>query len=826
MALDNCHTEVELPVHGLHCAGCVVSVEQSLTEVEGVCEVSVSLVGGSAQLKVDSEVVDLTSLIDAIVQAGYKVPLLTQEVSIRGMTCAGCVRRVEMILDKVPGVISSNVNLATESACIEYIPGMLDSTVMRDIVLAAGYELGTSADTELVEDAIRHRDEEREREANNLLRRFWVGAFLSIPVVIIGHANFIPGLHNIDHITMRWLWALSGSLTVPIMLYVGGSFFVGGWSAFLRHNANMDTLVATGTGAAWVYSTVVVAFPYLFPEGTGHPFYEATAVVITLVVLGQYLEARAKGQTSQAVLRLMDLRPLVARVIRDGAEVEVSASNVKVGEIVAVRPGEKVPLDGCVQKGQSAVDESMVTGESIPVEKGPGDEVVGGTINMTSIFYFQVERVGREMVLSQIVDMVRKAQGAKPPIQRVVDIVASYFVPSVMIISITSFAIWYTFGPEPVLNYAMVVAVTVMVIACPCALGLATPISIMVAVGKAAERGILIRNGDALQLARSVDTVIFDKTGTVTQGRPFLTDVVPIDGISEKELLSLSATAETGSEHPLARAVVEAAETRGVDLAEMSEFETLPGLGIRAKVYGQQILIGTQDLLEQSGVDTSIMERQASQLAEAGRTPILVAAESQPLGVLGIADQIKEDSADAIKRLQGMGLDVIILSGDHEATTHAVAREVGVKSLFARVLPEHKAQKIRELQNQGRSIAMVGDGINDAPALAQADVGVAIGTGTDIAMEASDVTLMGGSLEGVVEMMEISEATFKNIRQNLFGAFIYNTLGIPVAAGVLYPFLGVLLSPVIAGAAMAFSSVTVVANANRLRKFMPRGVVA
>jgi len=814
----------EFPVDGLHCAGCVTSIERALTEVEGVQEASVSLAEGSARVKVDPGSVEVTALTEAVTRAGYEVPVLTQEVSISGMTCAACVRRVETALAGVPGVTRAAVSLATESARVEYVPGVLDTEAMRDTVAAAGYEVDAAAEAEGIEETLRRRDEERELEARGLLQRFWIGAALGLPVVIIGHAQFIPGLQSIQHSTMRLLWTLSGVLTVPIMVYVGGRFFTGGWSAFRRHDANMDTLVALGTGAAWIYSTVAVAFPGLFPEGTGHPFYEATAVVITLVVLGQALEARAKGRTSQAVRRLMDLRPLVARVVRGSAEVEIAAAEVQVGEIVVVRPGEKVPVDGRVREGRSAMDESMVTGESIPVDKEPGDEVVGGTINTAGVLHFRAERIGRDMVLSRIVEMVRKAQGAKPPIQRVVDVVASYFVPSVMIISVVSFAAWYTFGPAPVLSYAMVVAVAVLVIACPCALGLATPISIMVAVGKAAEYGILIRNGEALQRARIVDTIVLDKTGTVTEGAPSLTDIVPIGDTTEDELVRLAAAAETGSEHPLARAVVEGAAARGIDYPRASGFEALVGKGIRATVDGREVLVGNSAFLSASGVEVAMLDQHESTLAAAGRTPVLVAVAGTPIGALGIADPVKRESAAAIARLQEMGLRVVILTGDHEVTAKAVAREIGVQDVFARVLPDDKADKIKELQSQGHTVAMVGDGINDAPALAQADVGVAIGTGTDVAIEAGDVTLMGGSLEGVVQMLEISEATFRNIRQNLVGAFIYNTLGIPVAAGVFYPLFGILLSPVLAGAAMAFSSVTVVTNANRLRRFTPRGV--
>ncbi len=495
-------------------------------------------------------------------EAGSATTLLTQEIPITGMTCAACVRRVENAVAGVSGVAHVDVSLATEAARVQYTPGALERDAIREAVVAAGYGVDSVAEAEGIEETLRRRDEEREAEASSLFRRFKIGALLGVPVVLIGHAQFISGLQDLSPSVMRALWTLSGFLTVPIMVHVGGRFFTGGWSAFRRHDANMDTLVALGTGAAWLYSTFAVAFPGLFPEGTAHPFYEATAVVITLVVLGQALEARARGQTSQAVRRLMDLRPLVARVIRGNAEVEIPAATVRVGDIVVVRPGEKIPVDGRVHDGRSAVDESMVTGESIPVEKAPGDEVVGGTINASGVIQFVAERVGSEMVLSRIVQMVRSAQGAKPPIQKVVDVVASYFVPSVMIISVVSFAVWYTFGPS--LSYAVVVAVAVLVIACPCALGLATPISIMVAVGKAAEYGVLIRNGEALQRARNVDTVVLDKTGTVTQGAATLTDVVPLGGVSDKDLLRLTAAVEAGSEHPLGMAVVDGAAARGI----------------------------------------------------------------------------------------------------------------------------------------------------------------------------------------------------------------------------------------------------------------------
>ena len=750
--------------------------------------------------------------------------LLTREFPISGMTCAACVRRVENAVAAVTGVSEVEVSLATETARVEYTPGAFDFDVLDKAVAAAGYEVDTVAEAEELEETLRRRDKEWEAETAGLFRRFWLGAVLGLPIVVIGHVHWIPALSDLSTDAMRSWWVLSGVLTVPIMVYVGGRFFSGGWSAFLRHDANMDTLVSLGTGAAWTYSTVAVSFPGLFPEGTAHPFYEAPAVVITLVVLGQALEARAKGRTSQAVRRLMDLRPLVAHVMRDGFETEVPTAEVRVGDQVVVRPGERIPVDGRVVEGRSVVNESMVTGESIPVEKGLEDEVVGGTMNTLGMLHCEVERVGKDMVLSRIVRMVRKAQGAKPPIQRLVDIVASYFVPSVMIISVISFTVWYTFGPDPALSYAVVVAVSVLVIACPCALGLATPISVMVAVGKAAEYGILIRNGEALQRSRTIDTVVLDKTGTVTQGVPSLTDVVPSEGLTSEDLLRFTAAVETNSEHPLGRAIVDAAQVQGVDYGRAQEFVAMPGWGVSATVEGRRVLVGTTAFLAKSGVEVAELERQSAVLAEDGRTPIVASLDGRPLGVLGISDPVKDDSRAAVRRLQALGKRVVILTGDHEAAGRAAARAVGVETVLARVLPDQKAAYVKTLQEQGFRVAMVGDGINDAPALAQADVGIAIGTGTDVAMAAGDVTLMGGSLRGVVDLMEISEATLVNIRQNLVGAFIYNVLGIPVAAGVFYPFLGILLSPVIAGAAMAFSSVTVVTNANRLRSFAPRGV--
>ncbi len=586
----------------------------------------------------------------------------------------------------------------------------------------------------------------------------------------------------------------------------------------------MNTLIAIGTSAAWLYSVFAIAVPGLFPEGTAEPFFDVTAVVIALVVLGQALEVRAKGRTSAAIRKLLDLQAKTARVVRDETEIDIPVEEVEVDDIVVVRPGEKVPVDGVVTEGSSALDESMVTGESIPVEKREGDEVIGATINKTGSIKFRTTKVGKDTALAQIVKMVQEAQGSKAPIARTVDIVSSYFVPAVMIIALLAFGLWYTFGPSPQLTYAIVVTVTVLIIACPCALGLATPMSLMVGVGKAAEKGVLIRNGEALQTARGLDAIVLDKTGTITKGQPELTDVVGTGEIDDGEVLRLAASAERRSEHPLGEAIVEGAKARALELAEPSDFKAIPGHGIEATIEGRKVLLGNRKLMTDRGIDFGAQWESAQSMSDDGKTAMFVAVDGRAAGIVAVADTVKEDSWQAIRTLQDLGLEVVMLTGDNERTATAIARQVGIERVFAEVLPEDKAAKVQRLQSEGKKIAMVGDGINDAPALAQADVGIAIGTGTDVAIEAADITLVGGSLRGVVLAIEVSKKTFRNIKQNLVGAFGYNTLGIPIAAGLLYPLFGVLLSPLIAGAAMAFSSVTVVTNANRLRRFEPRGV--
>lgn len=667
-----------------------------------------------------------------------------------------------------------------------------------------------------------------QREYQTLMRKFWFATAVSIPVILVAYPNlpwlYLPSLFmaEVPERVIRLLFILSGLVTLPVMVYSGGQFFTGAWLAFRRHAADMNTLIALGTGAAWLYSTVALIFPQLFPAGTAEPFYDVTAVVTALVVLGQALEVRAKGQTSQAIRKLIGLQAKTARVVRNGQEVELPVEAVLVGDVVVVRPGEKIPVDGVVTEGQSAVDESMITGESLPVDKKVEDAVIGATMNTTGSFKFRATKVGKDTALAQIVKLVQDAMGSKAPIARLVDVVSSYFVPAVMIMAILTFLVWFNFGPSPTLAFAVVTAVTVLIIACPCAVGMAVPMSLVAGVGKGAEHGILIRNGEALQLAAQIKTIVLDKTGTITKGKPALTDVVPAPGFDEQTLLRFAAGADEPSEHPLAQAIVQGARNKGLEPAVAAAFNAIPGHGVEAEIEGQRVLVGNGKLMKREQIDTTAVDAAVQRLQGEGKTAMYVAVAQQVAGVVAVADTIKEDSVEAIRVMQAMGLEVIMLTGDNERTAQAIARQAGIQRVLAEVLPEDKAKEIHLLKQGGHKVGMVGDGINDAPALVEADIGFAIGTGTDVAIEAADITLMSGSLKGVAYAIEVSKATIRNAKQNLFSAFVYNVLGIPVAAGLLYPFLGLLLSPLIAGAAMAASSVTVVTNANRLRFFQAR----
>jgi Cu+-exporting ATPase len=667
-------------------------------------------------------------------------------------------------------------------------------------------------------------------EYHTLMRKFWVAAAIAVPVMALSYPAYIPGLRDWlapGSEARRLVWALLGALSLPVLLWSGSQFFTGMWDALKHRSANMHTLIAIGISAAFLYSIVAVAWPGLFPSASlAEVFWDVTDVVTALVVLGLALELKAKGRTSEAIKKLVGLQAKTARVLRDGREVDLPVEKVVVGDTIVVRPGEKVAVDGEVTEGTSAVDESMITGESIPVEKRVGDEVIGSTLNKTGSFKFKATKVGKDTALANIIRMVKDAQGSKAPIQRVVDAVSGYFVPAVMILAILAFVAWYVFGPEPRLIYATIVFVTTLIIACPCALGLATPTSLTVGIGKGAENGILIRSGDALQAAQKLDAIVLDKTGTITRGEPSLTDVVAAPGYKDEDVLRLAASLERGSEHPLGEAIVKGAESRGIKLPDTEGFAAIPGHGVGGRIEGRGVLLGNARLMRERGVAIDALESGWQRLAGEGKTPVYVAVDGALAGLVAVADTVKPDSRAAIAALKRLGIEVVMLTGDNKRTADAIAREVGIDRVLAEVLPEGKAHEVQKLQLEGKKVAMVGDGINDAPALAEADVGFAIGTGTDVAIEASDVTLIKGRLLGVVTAIEISRATMRNVRQNLIGAFGYNALGLPVAMGLLYPFFGILLSPIIAAAAMAFSSVTVVSNANRLRFFEPKEIAS
>ncbi len=739
-------------------------------------------------------------------------------------TCPSCVTGIERAIGVLDGIDGVEVNYGTQRIRVTHDPARVSVDAIVDAVASTGYRArpiepdaaAASPDEAPAEDweAAARRDEIRD-----LTIRVLVGAVLTAPVLyavmvgdFVGRA-WVPGF-----LLSPWIQLV---LIAPVMFYSGWPIHRTGWLALRHRSADMNTLITLGTIAAFGFSVIVTVAPGILPEGLGAVYYEGVGVILTLIVLGRLLEVRAKAGTGEAIRKLMGLRARTARVVRGDDEVEIGIDEVEIGDVVAVRPGEKVPVDGTVTEGRSTLDESMVTGESLPVSKGPGDTVVGGTVNQTGAFRFRASKVGKDTLLAQIIRLVEQAQASKAPIQRLADLVSGYFVPAVLFVAIATFVLWFDFGPAPALSFALVSAVSVLIIACPCALGLATPLSIMVGTGKGAEKGVLIRSAEALETAHKLGAVILDKTGTITRGKPALTDVVtsPESGFDEAGALRLVAAAERDSEHPLAHAIVEGAQERGLDPPRAERFESLTGRGIRARVDGRDVLVGNRRLLQENGIAADALDAEAQRLAGDGKTPMLFAVDGRPGGIVAVADTVKDGSRRAVRALQGLGLEVVMITGDNRSTAEAIARDVGIGRVSADVLPQDKAREVRRLQDEGKVVAMVGDGINDAPALAQADVGVAIGTGTDVAMEASDVTLISGDLEGVVTAIWLSRATMRNIRQNLFFAFLYNGIGIPLAAGALYPAFGVLLSPMVAAAAMAASSLSVVGNANRLRRY-------
>lgn len=746
-------------------------------------------------------------------------------LKLRGMSCASCAKTIEDTIRSVDGVHRCSVNFGAEQATVTYDKRKTNPKAICDAVGAVGYSARPIQDDDLftTDDA-----EQQTRQAENraLVRKVWVGGMISV-IMVIGSLPMMTGL-SIPLITM-WLhnpW-LQLVLATPVLFWCGASFFINAWKALKRHVATMDTLVAIGTGAAYLYSLFPTFLPGFFTT-QGLPadvYYEAAVVIITLILLGRLLENRAKGQTSQAIRKLVGLQAKTARVIRDGTEIDISITQVIEGDVILVRPGEKIPVDGEIIDGSSTIDEAMVTGESVPVKKHPGDEVIGATLNKTGSFKFRATRVGKDTFLAQIVKLVQQAQGSKAPIQRLADQVTGWFVPAVIAIAIATFIIWYNIMGN--VTMALITTVGVLIIACPCALGLATPTSIMVGTGKGAENGILIKGAESLELAHKLKTVVLDKTGTITQGKPTVTDFVTVNGTAnnnELNLLRLAASVERNSEHPLAEAVVNYAQSQSVELTDAQEFEAIAGSGVQGYVSNQWVQIGTHRWMRELGIDTSALQQHWDRLEYLGKTVIWIAVNSKVQGIMGIADAVKPSSVNAIRTLQKMGLEVVMLTGDNRRTAEVIAREVGIKRVFAEVRPDQKAETVEQIQSEGKIVAMVGDGINDAPALAQADVGIAIGTGTDVAIAASDITLISGDLQGIVTAIQLSRATIRNIRQNLFFAFIYNVAGIPIAAGILFPFFGWLLSPIIAGAAMAFSSVSVVTNALRLRNFRAKTI--
>jgi Cu+-exporting ATPase len=755
----------------------------------------------------------------------------TFTVHLASADCASEAQSLERVLHGAPGVRSVYVNPVTSRATVTADPDVLDAAKLTDLMRDAGAEVlaierspttrvAPTTEPETVSES------ESEREYGRLMRRWWFAAAVGVPTMVLAYRWLLPITSDLfprGSEALHHLWVAMGVASLAVLVFSGSQFFVGLVESVKHRSATMHTLIAIGTGTAWLYSTVALLAPQLFPsEEFTDVYYDVTVVVTALVVLGMAMEIKARGRTSEAIKKLIGLQPRNARVIRDGVETTVPVADVRPGELIVMRPGERIPLDGTIVSGSSAIDESMITGESIPVDKTTGDDVIGATMNTHGSFTLRVTKVGADTALANIVRLVQDAQATKVPIQRIVDQVSAYFTPIVVMLALAGFVVWYDFGPAPAFAYATIVMVTTLIIACPCALGMATPMSLTTGIGKAATHGVLIRSGEALQGAQRLQTIVLDKTGTITKGEPALTDVHALPPFSEAELLQLVASAEHGSEHPLGAAIVRGALARKIQLQPITDFTAVVGGGIVALVEGQLVRVGNQRFQREAGVDLGGLVGPFDVLAEGGKTPMYVSVDGKPGGLVAVADTVKKDSVRAIKRLRELGLEVVMLTGDNERTARAIARQVGVTSVRAEVLPGDKAGEVRKLQLEGKRVGMVGDGTNDAPALTQADVGFAIGTGTDVAIEAADVTLIGGSLRGVVLAIEISRATMRNVYQNLFGAFVYNSLGLPVALGVLYPFFGILLSPVLAAAAMSFSSVTVITNANRLRQFTPR----
>jgi len=813
--------KVTLTLAEVSCASEAQSLERVLRPVPGARSVVVNPVTARAMIDADLAELDLVSLTTLVRGMGAQVTRV--DVDLRANGGADAVARAARSV--VPAVAEVRMDRARGRLHIEALG---DSASVADLARMLHAERGAQAEPQA--SPADGTASESEREYRRLMRKWWFGAAVAGPTMVLSYPWLFPVLRDLfprGSEQLHHLWVAMGIASLAVLAYSGSQFFVGLVESVKHRSANMHTLIAIGTGTAWLYSSVALAAPQLFPSAEfTDVYYDVTAVVTALVVLGMAMEIKARGRTSEAIKKLIGLQPRTARVIRDGVETTVAIGEVRVDELVVVRPGERLPVDGTIVSGASAIDESMITGESMPVDKAVGDEIIGATMNTHGSFTLRVTKVGADTALANIVRLVQDAQATKVPIQRIVDRVSAYFTPIVVMLALAGFVIWYDFGPAPTFAYATIVMVTTLIIACPCALGMATPMSLTTGIGKAAEHGVLIRSGEALQGAQRLQTIVLDKTGTITKGEPALTNVVARAPFTEEQLLQLVASAEHGSEHPLGAAIVRGALARKIQLRPIADFAAVVGGGITATVEGRLVRAGNERFQREAGVDLGGLVAPFQVLAEDGKTPMYVSVDAKPAGLVAVADTVKEDSVRAIKRLRELGLEVVMLTGDNERTAKAIARQVGVDRVRAEVLPGDKAMEVRKLQLEGKRVGMVGDGTNDAPALTQADVGFAIGTGTDVAIEAGDVTLIGGSLQGVVLAIEVSRATMRNVYQNLFGAFIYNTLGLPIALGVLYPIFGILLSPLLAAAAMSFSSVTVITNANRLRYFRPTEVTA
>ena len=811
--------QFDLNIEGMTCASCVARVEKALKKVDQVLEAQVNLATEKAHVVALSPLA-LSKLTQAVQKAGFDIQTDRIELAIEGMTCASCVARVEKALLKVDGVSTAQVNLATETAWISASHSQVPALIAA--VEKAGFKATEKSNSQLSADSQQAFQDNKVAETVQLKRDLWLALILALPVFILEMgSHLIPAFHHFIAHTLgtQNSWYLQFVLTTLVLLFPGRRFYQHGIPALLRFAPDMNSLVAVGTIAAYGFSCISTFFPQLLPQATVHVYFEAAAVIVALILLGRYLEARAKGKTSEAIQYLVGLQPKTARVQQNGAWVDLDIADVQQGMLIEIRPGEKVAVDGEVISGQSYIDEAMISGEPLPVAKQAGDQVVGGTVNQNGTLQIKATAVGQNSVLAQIIQMVEQAQGAKLPIQAVVDQVTLWFVPAVMLLAALTFMLWFFLGPEPNLSYALVNAVAVLIIACPCAMGLATPTSIMVGTGRAAELGVLFRKGEALQLLQQTKVVALDKTGTLTEGKPVLTDFEVTQDFDQRAVLKLVASVEAKSEHPIAYAIVQAAQEQQLELSEVSDFDSITGAGVKAKVSGQQLHIGAERLMQDLGLNVEAFRATAQKLGEQGRSPLYVAIDQKLAAIIAVADPIKPTTFSAIQALHEQGLKVAMITGDNQHTAQAIAKQLKIDQVVAEVLPNEKVDAVRHLQQQYGVLTFVGDGINDAPALAQADVGMAIGTGTDVAIEAADVVLMSGNLQHVATGIGLSQATMRNIRQNLFWAFIYNIALIPIAAGVLYPFWGILLSPMFAAGAMALSSVFVVSNALRLKAY-------